>query len=444
MNLKRETKLLYDMFLRGISLTKENMYKNGLNDDDINLLISTNAIAFTKIDNLYKFNDVVKLRYYGIYLLSKGIIKDAITCFEMCYEIIPDNIEICIQFLLAKLNKKDYEEVIDAFRQLEEIKNSNSKTSNLILYLLNCIVKLPDEYEERLLKLDLDDLLFDDEEKYKKENELINAIWNSNFTYAYRLTNDMINSHTNYSVKEELIKELLKQVFEKNDNIMESIKRNIQNKNYEKIVDILRKVQVKRKLTYIETYIILIADAIVKVKETGIIPTIYKANCNELFDLLVSNNFKKAFKEGSKRNELIYILLVELNNLIDSLEKSNNIDPDVSYDNAIESAEGYIWQIKQNNMSIEEGISYYRLNFETSLLIRIINARDNCTPYSRKFYFESLRLRDDLTPNIIRLLDEIEGKNNQETITDIPKAIPKKKYRFRHFGKGQEGLRTKF
>ena len=95
-------------------------------------------------------------------------------------------------------------------------------------------------------------------------------------------------------------------------------------------------------------------------------------------------------------------------------------------------------------MSIEEGISYYRLNFEASLLIRIINARDNYTPSSRKFYFESLRLRDDLTPNIIRLLDEIEGKNNQETITDIPKAIPKKKYRFRHFGKGQEGLRTKF
>lgn len=444
MNLKRETKLLYGMFLRGISLTKENMYKNGLNDDDINLLISTNAIAFTKIDNLYKFNDVVKLRYYGIYLLSKGITKDAITCFEICYEIIPDNIEICIQFLLAKLNKKDYEEVIDAFRQLEEIKNSNSKTNNLILYLLNCIVKLPDEYEERLLKLDLDDLLFEDEEKYKKENELINAIWNSNFTYADRLINDMINSHTNYSVKEELIKELLKQVFEKNDNIMESIKRNIQNKNYERIVDILRKVQVKRKLTYIETYIILIADAIVKVKETGIIPTIYKVNCNELFDLLVSNNFKKAFKEGSKRNELIHSLLVELNNLIEAIEKSNNIDPDVAYDNAIESAEGYIWQIKQKNMSIEDGISYYRLNFEASLLIRIINARDNCTPSSRKFYFESLRLRDDLTPNIIRLLDEIEGKNNQETITDIPKVIPKKKYRFRHFGKGQEGLRTKF
>ena len=162
----------------------------------------------------------------------------------------------------------------------------------------------------------------------------------------------MINSHTNYSVKEELIKELLKQVFEKNDNIMESIKRNIQNKNYEGIVDILRKVQVRRKLTYIETYIILTADTIVKVKETGIIPTIYKTNCNELFDLLVSNNFKKAFKEGSKRNELIHSLLVELNNLISALEKSNNIDLDVSYDNAIESAEGYIWQIKQKNSLI--------------------------------------------------------------------------------------------
>ena len=439
MDLKKQTEIIYYMLIKGIKLTYKNMLLNGLTSDDISFLLN-NSIIFMrdKIDSFgsYGLIGADEFRKYGANLLVSGNINDAIRCFEICYQIDPSNKEICMHYLLNKLKNNDYEEVLNGFKQLENVNNVDVKFNNLILYLLNCVTKLPKEYDDRISCFELEDISFDENTK-----QAVECIYNSRFKDAYELINNMLAKNVEYSVSLELIWNLLRKIFEKNGIINKTIESNIRDENYAVVVDILRVLQTKRRLTYNETYTLLLCNAIVKIKETSIIPKVYECDSVDIYDMIICNDFEAALRKINRtKNNLLYILLVEINKLIKKIRNEKLENQENEYKDIIDSAYGFIWLFKEENISIEEGCKKHGVRLELSLLIRIIDAKDNYDEDSKKMFYDELR-KGEYTPfSVMRLLDKIE---NEEKATLEVKVPGKKRYRIRHFD-GKKELRTRF
>ena len=442
MDLKKQTEIIYYMLIKGIKLTYKNMLLNELTSDDISFLLN-NSIVFMKdkIDSFgsYGLKDADEFRKYGENLLVSGNIKDAIRCFEICYQIDPSNKEICMHYLLNQLKKNNYEEVLKGFKQLENVNNVDVKFNNLILYLLNCVTKLPKEYKDRISCFELEDISFDE-----NTNQVVECIYNSRFKDAYELINNMLAKNVEYLVSLKLIWNLLRKIFEKNGIINKTIESNICDENYAVVVDILRELQTKRRLTYNETYTLLLCNAIVKIKETSIIPKVYECDSMDIYDMIICNDFETALKKLKRteeiRNNLLHTLLVEINKLIRKIRNEKLENQENEYRNIIESAYGYIWLFKEENISIEEGCKKHGVGLELSLLIRIIDAKDNYDEDSRKMFYDELRKGEYTPSNVMRFLDEIENEEKDSKKVKVP---VKKRYRIRHYD-GKKELITRF
>lgn len=388
--------ILYKILLNDLDLSYENMKLYGFSDDEIFSLIEHGVIEYVS-NNTYSLVLVDKFRRYGVELLKMHRVKEANLCFKKCYELAPNGKEICLQYMISLIEKGNYSEIFDVFSNLEKIHpEKNSKNTNLYLYLLSFFVEFPEYYKNKVSELDCDDLILPVTKFSKSENEVRFAILNSKFVFAHQKIKFMLARDNGYSVKFKLIETLLRFVVEHENKFKENLISLCKNEQYEEIINILKDRQKLRYLSNMEMCVLIIVEAIVKLKQTNVIPKLGINNTGDMYEALVGNNFKLAlqisdgFIEYAKLNrdeDIINLLLVKINELIMNIKIGYSAYDVYSLDNelfqdddefrkVVEDAENFAYYISDSGMTVEEANKKMLFNSETLLLIKLVFARD--------------------------------------------------------------------
>lgn len=235
-----------------------------------------------------------------------------------------------------------------------------------------------------------DDLLMPMIRSNKLENNVRRNILESKFKYAYKLNNDLLAKIRvdSYSIKFELIRELLKQVIDSEEIYKDNLMNLIKKSQYKEVVLILKKRQDIRYLCVIESYILMVVEAIVEILETGNIPVSTIGNTCDMYSALAGKNFKVALElnikfigETNKNidTDILNLLLVRLNAFIleIKLKDSANEKHYVLEDNGdINDAMEMAYYLKMEGVSLEDAIKKLGLKIELVLLIKLIYAKD--------------------------------------------------------------------
>lgn len=408
---------IYELAINGIRLNNNNLFSCGYTEEDIKYFISKRIIAVTE-DGNYEIFSADKFHQYGIKLLVNGNVRDANKCFRMCYRINPTGRRINIQMLLAAIKRNDYVEGLKFYSNLEN--NSSEKhilDNNLYLYLLNLVTDLPVEYKEKVRDFKYEDLVFTDAVCNKDENTIRVAVYNNKFLYACKLLNDLLKKKADeYSVKYQLLRALISKTVDEEKKFKNNLLALAKNEEYDEIVKIITERSNKKKLGRLETYVLLVAYAIVNLLKSKTIPEASVDVTYDMYAAIMGNNFELALElneehhiltESSKEDDPVNILLVKINEIIKEMKMKGDVVKhqnilQAELDRHIMDSEALAYYIKSENISLEDASKKFGITKETMMMIKLV--------YIRDYYVEGKVEEAD------KLLEEIEGK---ETLTPL-------------------------
>lgn len=320
---------MYNGLIDEKELTTKELNSYGFNSKDLTDLINDGVIKRIK-RGYYSFLSIDSLFYYGIQLIALNEYDKATACFEKCYELDPNHLGTCFQLFLSAVQSRDYSK---AFTYFEHLYNSDNEyytnDSNFYLYLLSMITEIPEEHREYAKSLQLEDIRIDFNDKrfedpYSQNKVRISAL-NQKFTLASKQLNELIKQHGRLSVQDLIVRTLLSQAIE----IQNDLKKNVINlateKKYNEIISRLEEVQEQHHLSVADECIFFLAREISKVEETGIIPEKEVDSTNKLFEAINGKNFElalslsKDYIEGKNINpsdNAMFMLLKDITELI--------------------------------------------------------------------------------------------------------------------------------
>ena len=355
---KTKVTKLYDVLIKGFPPTKEILTLYNFTDEDIEELQKENIIKETET-NKWIITDIDDLYKYGIYLQTINQPYKAEDCFRKCYKLEPTNRKVCLQLLLFELKRKNFVAAQKMFSLLEQIESEKyQEDNNLYLYLLGITLYNNREYQARMKNMTYKDVLIPYYQEYEHkslQNQIRCLILNHKYPYALKLINDLKRKDLTYNVEYELLKELTINAITINKKFKLKLKQAAENKNYNKVLELLNAKSRNQNLDNAEQNIQSVTNSILEIINTNKIPQVYIQNTTFLYGAIEQKNFKLAKKlnedflektNQDPEDDILNILLNDINNLIDNItseeieSKENNdgnIKRDIQIENNIQS-----------------------------------------------------------------------------------------------------------
>ena len=221
--------LICELIIKGIPLTKPMLINYGIQESEIEEMLDEGILKPINQD-LYELYSLYELYYYGVKLLSEKEIRKANICFKICHQLNPNNRLFLLQLFYKSIKLYDYKTVLERLSKLEKIEpEKHEHDNNLYLYLLNMLTTLPSEYEEKLYSMDYDSILIprDSQEYHKEEmNNIRHLIMKNKYNSALKLIIRIIAEDKYSTIEQEILKELLQRVIEKNKAFKLSLLKN--------------------------------------------------------------------------------------------------------------------------------------------------------------------------------------------------------------------------
>lgn len=302
---------MYEGILKNQELTTKELNSYGFNSKDLADLIDNGSLERIK-RGYYSFLSIDNLFYYGKKLIASKEYDKATACFEKCYELDPNHLGACFQLFLRAVQSRDYSK---AFTYFEHFYNSDNEyynnDSNFYLYLLSMITEIPKQHKEYAKYLQLEDIRIDFNDKrfedpYSQNKVRISAL-NQKFTLASKQLNELIKQHGRLSVQDIIVRTLLSQAIEIQNDLKKNIINLVTEKKYNEIISRLEEVQEQHHLSVADECILFLAREIYKVEKTGIIPEKEVVSTNKLFEAINGKNFELALslsKDYIERNNI--------------------------------------------------------------------------------------------------------------------------------------------
>lgn len=314
---------MYDEVINGNVLTKEKLKECGFDFSDIIKLIKKDFIILLGND-CYTLKRVEDLYFYGNKLINIDKAKSR-KCFERCYELDPNNSDVCFQLFFYSIEDKNYEE---AFKYLKTMLNTDDeyeiKDNNLYLYLLNMIVDLPSEYKTKAKKLTFNDLkLLKDDIRYddiSSQNRVRKVIFENRFIYAIEKLREA-TTICGYTFKDKILKLLLFEVGDVEKIRKRKILDLARYKKYDELISHYDEQQKKCKLKGNDKYILKLVRQILNFEKTLELPDKIEVDTNSMFEAIDTSNYRRALnlsrsyveeKQENVNSITFYILLSDL------------------------------------------------------------------------------------------------------------------------------------
>lgn len=222
------------------------------------------------------------------------------------------------------------------------------------------------------------------------------------------------------------------------------------NRQYDEIVSSLRNRKQQRYLTNYETYILLTAEAILKVIQTKTIPIPTINSTLDMYEALIGNNFKLAlelnkefidYARSDNREDIINVLLIDLNMMISELKEdydsveartksdglgtnnglessslqSDDVQKMSDLDKDILDAQELASYIVSENMTLDVARRRLGLNLDTVLLIKLIRVRDCYISGNEEnilegdFILQEVEACEDKSEKVLKFLEEVKS-----------------------------------
>ena len=304
---KENLNSMYNGLIDEKKLKTKELNSYGFNSKDLTDLINDGVLERVK-RGYYSFLSIDDLFCYGKQLIASKEYDKATACFKKCYELVPNHLGACFQLFLRAVKSKNYEEAFIYFEHFYDSDNEYyNSDSNFYLYLLSMITEIPEQHREYAKYLKLEDIRVDFNDKryndpYSQNKVRISAL-NQKFILASKQLNGLIKQHGRLSVQDIIIKALLSQAIEVQNEFKKNIAHLAVEKDYKEIISRLEQVQEQHHLSVADECILFLAREICKLKETGIIPEKEVFSTNKLFEAINGKNFELALSLSKDYNE---------------------------------------------------------------------------------------------------------------------------------------------
>lgn len=325
---------LYNEVLDKTELTTKQLNECGLNSKDIKDLIEDGSIKRLK-RGLYSLESVDSLLDYGTRLLSLKEYEKANLCFEKCFELDPTHVGVIYQIFFKSIKKRDYQRAFKMYEALSQTENEfYNIDANYYLYLLSIITEVPEKHRDYARYLKFENIRIPSTDKrYKNiilQNKVRLAASQRRFSNATKQYLDLINENGELTLQDIIAQELLFQalhaeVYSK-DKVIELIKQ----KKYMEVIKHLSYKEYRHNLSIMEEYILKLAEQLIEIKKSSIIPQRRIVRVKNLYDAIDTNNYSIALRLSTEYNEekhisndtsAINLLLNDICSLINDLSK---------------------------------------------------------------------------------------------------------------------------
>ncbi len=303
------------MIIKRIPLTYENLIDYGFSYDDIISLRYANLLEYDG-DNKYDFRNYLVLYNYGKHLKAINEVEDAVSCYELLYEINPDYYDVAVRLFLHQLENGDYTKIKTYLDTIWQSDKYDANDKLLCVYLLSFLTALDAKYQDIIQNISIKSFEnLDNSSFYQK-------ILAQQFVAALKILNNSYNDHLN--IMSLVIKKLLIQVVNNARCEKEEVYALVNMKEYDKALMLLEEIKQRHSLNmYFENVYDLLQD-LLQMMETGLVLEAKSAKANYVYEAINNKNYPLAlyledYKVKSQRNHLtiedsiIYSLLQEIN-----------------------------------------------------------------------------------------------------------------------------------
>ena len=330
---------LYQEVIKGTKLTTKELNSYGFTGKDLKKLIEDGKLERIKI-GLYRFIDSKVFYDLGKQAISEKNYEIGNSYFEKCYELDNTNEKALYSLFIKSVKDRKYDYTIKYYEKLITTANNHCKKDyNTYIYLLNIITKLPQNLQEYAKKLTLEDLsLLTTENRYKDiiaQNKIRKSIINKNLKFALKQLNDLTAKYKENTVYDVVLRTLIIDAIEKEKIYSEELLKLIKNKQYQESITILKEKEQSQNLSIIEQYIVKLSKTILYIKKNKEIPSKIIEETENIYNAIDGNNYSLALDlsiSNSKKynldnnNNIMYLLLTEISNLIKELESNKSLE----------------------------------------------------------------------------------------------------------------------
>ena len=340
---KNSLNKLYNYVLNtDYSFNTEQLYSFGFAKADIEKLRKTGVISNIG-ENLYQFEAVDDLFYIGKDLIKEGNVETGFLYLKKVLQLDPDHLDAWDLLLYNSIMDKKYDqffELLDMMPQTEQ--KYHKRDYDYCLYLLNYITDIPEKYQNYIkflsfydISVPLNDTRFDNR---VWENRVRFLTMRRKFKDALKEQSMMINSSEYKNVQDMIIRELLSEVVNYDNDFHATITDLIEKKEYNKVVELLSDREEKYGLSGYYYYALKLAETIKNMQFSKIVPEKMSMNEQNIFEAINTNNYDIALrmnkefrtkKDSIDDDNILYLLLRDICNLISDIEK-NSISSSVS------------------------------------------------------------------------------------------------------------------
>lgn len=328
----KELETLYELIIAKQKLTPSTLSSVGITPNTLENMLNEGLIYQLNTEE-YHITSINKLFLYGKKLLANRRKRDGNNCIEICYEMAPNNRDICLQLFLHAIIREDYEDTIKYFEDLERINPIDYRIDhNIYLYFINLVNKLPDNYNERIESIKSSHHSLDYRKPNKEQSQINNIMYlvkKGKYKLALTKLNDLIASDFTYSTERLILKQFLIQAISLEKILKEKIILSANKHAYETIIFELDRKRTRRKLRNDEEDVYKVAKQLIHMNETNEIPQIIATDATTVSEAIKFQDYETAlileesfieYSETINKKQLpepaLYILLRQINDRI--------------------------------------------------------------------------------------------------------------------------------
>ncbi len=456
---------MYEGLLRGEELTTDNLHRYNLKDGDIQFLVDKGILE--KRNDKYELKKVGGFYKYENKLVGLKQFDKALECLKKIHEINPKYRYATYQLILYYIRNEEYNEAEEYIDDLDSDENKYYHNDyNFLLYLLSLVSTLSKEHQEYVDNLTFDDIKIFEEDKERHRdieinNDMRKMLFEKDFYKARNIVTSYMRGLDKVSIQDNYLRILFNAIYDKNDIGRRKIKKLVEDKKYQELVESLEYKQSQMDISLSELYTLKLSRVLFEISSTGIIPEPSKKISHNLFDIIENKRYFTALNMTIKyckekgydpNNNTMYLLLNEICSLINKISAKNKKeekDNDSEVDNTKETI---VSLMKENNFDEcyelldkyleKQGYQKYKAVFIYLIKIGVYKQDDNYTEaynflsniklvndktYVRKYitsFYESLNNNlfeeAELYLNIIR---ELEIDNKDSIINELENAL---------------------
>ena len=294
-------KKLYDLVISDKELvTKDIKEKCAFSQKDIAQLIKNGYLKRVKI-GYYEFCNASILLAKGLEFVSRNDTISASDYFKKAYQIAYNDPNVVFQYFLFCMLTTNYDKALDLYDQLILIDLNHSYDYNYYLFLLSCIIKLPDKYQKIVNKMVYSDIKIPDSETSEHLNTLRQKAFYKKFKTVFGKITEQMQRQSVISFQDVVTKKLYllasvsqQKKVEEHIHNREKIVFLLKQEDYQEIIKVLSEKKQKDSLSRYEVYVLQILIKMQEIQTSGLLPKVILGKSTTIFEAIDNGDYSYA------------------------------------------------------------------------------------------------------------------------------------------------------